>query len=427
MATKKQRLKAQQQATAMQAEASMAQLISGSDAPVAPKTVAASAPGTSSKTVDLPNTQYVDLTEQEAVSLISGKESVTRSSGIAGTEIKITPSGQSQLVYTGSGKPVEPGTPAPLPPTPPAPPPPVEDAILKIAANKLAQYNLTGIADALKRARADYPELEVTDLLFIVENDTKYNQPFRDRFKANAAREAKGLPKMSAADYLEMEQGYQKLFRVYNLPMFSNQSQYDKLIAGDVDIDDATDRVVKAYDRVISDKSTRNAFTKFYGSLTDSDIVSALLDPEQQVPALEKKIVAAEIGGQALRQGLATSLAPIEAQKTAEGKQVSGYSNVQRGSLGAEALAGEGVTESAAASAYQDIAEQLPAAEKLSSLYAGRTEKVGQVELEQAEILRLASARRKQQRIAGMEAATFAGESGVSQTSLGRRGSAGSF
>ena len=182
-----------------------------------------------------------------------------------------------------------------------------------------------------------------------------------------------------------------------------------------------------AYDRVMTDTSTRNAFRQFYGSLTDADIVSALLDPTQQIPALEKKIVAAEIGGQALRQGLGASLGQTEAMMTPEGRQVTGYSNVRRGTIGADVLAGQGITEAAAASGYERIAEQLPTAEKLSAIYGGRAEQVSQRELEQAEILGLESAKRKQRQLAEMEEATFSGQAGTMRTSLGRRGRQGSF
>lgn len=350
----------------------------------APKTTVAQAPGTSPQTVVTPNVRE--------------------------NRIPATPVAATTVVTTATT-------------SEPAP----EDAIFRIAVAKLSQYGLSGIADALRKARNDYPELDVDDLLFLVENDDKYNKPFKDRFKANAARELKGLPKLSAANYLQMEQDYKKLFSTYNLPMFSNQGQFDKLIAGDVDIDDATDRVVKAYDRVLTDTSTRNAFRQFYGTLTDSDIVSALLDPEQQMPALEKKVVAAEIGGQALRQGLATGLKPVEAMVTPEGKQVSGYTNVQRGSLGAEALAGEGVTEATAAAEYERIAGVLPTAEKLSSIYAGRAEQYGQKQAEEEQLLGLASARRKREKLTAIEQATFSGESGTMRTSLGRRGRGGAF
>lgn len=306
--------------------------------------------------------------------------------------------------------------------TPPGGPTPVEPeaAGFAIVRSRLSEYGLEGLESALKKIRNDYPELPSDDIMFLLENDERYNAPFKKRFKANDARAAKGLPRLSAAEYLNMEKGYKKLFTTYNLPMFANQGQYEKMIESDIDIDDATDRVVKAYDRVISDVPTRNAFRQFYGTVTDSDIVSALLDPTQQIPALEKKVMAAEIGGQALRQGLTASLTAGEPVKTA-------YTNVQRGTLGAQELAAQGVTEEQAARDYEIIAEQLPTAEKLSSIYANRAEQVSQRELEQAEILGLESAKRKQRRLAGMERATFGGESGVSQTSLGRRGTAGAF
>ena len=433
MATKKQRERAQRQAERLQAEALAAQLMSGSEAPLTPQTVAAVAPATRSQTVNVPNVLQTEMAskaaETEAARLISGAE---LPSGPAAAEA-ITTGIAKAAEAAGSGTaPVTltPATPAQTPQvqTPPVePPPPAEDAILTIAKQKLAEYGLEGIADSLKRARNEYPELEVNDLIFLVENDDRYNTPYKTRFKANELRFKQGLPRLKASDYLKLEQDYARLFTTYNLPMFRNQQQYDKLIAGDVDIADATDRVVMAYDRVISDNTTRNAFRQFYGSLTDADIASALLDPEQQIPALERKVVAAEIGGQALRQGLGAQLRPVEAMVTDQGQQVSGYSNVQRGSLGAEALAGEGVTEAAAAAGYERVAEQLPTAEKLSSIYGGRAEQVSQRELEQAEILGLESAKRKQRRLAGMEEATFSGEAGTMRTSLGRRGRQGAF
>lgn len=396
------------------------------------RTPVASAPGTSPQTFTAPSqgTAVADPNVNVREGRVEIAEGARKPSGIAGADL-VYRAGVWVLEPMGGGTFTQaPGgglTVAQAQPSKKESEPAPEDAIFRIAVAKLSQYGLSGVADALRKARNDYPELDVDDLLFLVENDDKYNKPFKDRFKANAARELKGLPKLSAAAYLEMEQGYKKLFSTYNLPMFSNQGQFDKLIAGDVDIDDATDRVVKAYDRVLTDTSTRNAFRQFYGTLTDSDIVSALLDPEQQMPALEKKVVAAEIGGQALRQGLATGLKPVEAMVTPEGRQVSGYSNVQRGSLGAQALAGEGVDEAAAAAGYEEIASRLPEAEKLSSIYAKRAEQYGQKEAEQESLLKMASAQRKREKLTAIERATFSGEAGTMRTSLGRRGRGGAF
>jgi hypothetical protein len=406
-----------------------------------PKTVASVAPGTRSQTVNVPKTP----TSTEAT--------VVSRTDRYGRNVQVFATGPNAGTIVGSGgilyePPVEAANvPAPEQPTQRMPkgiagmdivqsetgtysykpkenP---EDAVYKIALQKLSEYNLAGIAESLRRARNQYPEVEISDLLFIVENDERYNQPFKDRFKANELRVKQGLPKLTSSAYLTLERDFARLFTTYNLPMFKNQQQYDKLIAGDVDIADATSRVTMAYDRVLTDTSTRNAFRQFYGSLTDADIVSALLSPEQQIPALERKVIAAEVGGQALRQGLAAGVQSIEAMMTDQGKQVSGYSNVQRGTLGSEALAGEGVDEAAAASGYERIAAQLPEAEKLSAIYGGRAAQVSQKELEQAELLGLESAKRKRAKLVGMEEAQFAGEAGTMRTSLGRRGRSGAF
>ena len=429
MATKKQqRQKAKQQAEVLQAEALAARLMSGSDAPLTPQTVAAVAPATRAQSfTNVPNTvaaqQKALAEEAAAVALISGADVPTGD----GAGQFITTAIEGAGAAAGSGEQPKPGTIVTKKPIPVQEEVDPLDAIYELALKKLEQYNLRGIADSLKRARKAYPELELADLLFLVEEDDRYNAPFKERFKANDLRIKQGLPKLKASEYLKLEQDYARLFTTYNLPAFKNQQQYDKLIAGDVDLADATSRVVMAYDRVISDTTTRNAFRQFYSSITDADIASALLDPEQQIPALERKVVAAEIGGQALRQGLGTSLGEVKTMLDEQGRQVTGYSNVQRGSLGAEALAGEGVTEAAAAAGYERIAEQLPAAEKLSAIYGGRAAQVSQRELEQAEILGLASAKRKQQQLAGMEEATFSGEAGPMRTSLGRRGRQGAF
>lgn len=290
----------------------------------------------------------------------------------------------------------------------------------KIAEKTLEQYGLTGIASALAKVRADFPELGLDDILFMVENDEKYNAPFKARFKANEIRTSKKLAKLSAADYLAMEQGFNKLFTRYNLPILNTQSYYDKLIGNDVDMEDATDRVVRAYDLLLSRPSNRQAFSQFFGALTDSDIVSALLS-EEVLPILEKKITAARIGGAALRQGLSTSLAPVEAEVTPEGRQVTGFTNVRRGTIGADTLAGLDITEEQAQAGYQRIAEYLPEAEKLSAIYGGRAEQYTRQEAEQAEILGLESARRKARKLIQLEEEQFSGGPGTGSTSLKKR------
>ena len=294
------------------------------------------------------------------------------------------------------------------------PPKTTQSAQFAVANKILASYGITGFIEALDKIRADYPDADSETILKLFQYDSKYNEPFLKRFAANKARLAAGLPMVNAADYLGMEQGYKKLFTNYNLTKFANQNMYDTLITNDIDVTEATDRVVLAYDRLLSDKNTLDAFKKFFPSLTNEDIVSAMLNPKEQVPALKRKVVAAEVGGQAAKQALVS----------AYGEQVapagtSGYSNVSRGTIGAEAAVAAGATKESSAAAYQTIATELPLMEKLSSIYAYGLDQYGQMQAEQARIQGLASAANKQRKLIAQEEATWSGQAGTFKGSFG--------
>lgn len=277
------------------------------------------------------------------------------------------------------------------------------DTISKI----LESYGITGLAAELEKIRREYPEANSADLMTLLQFDPRYNAKFNERFAANADRQKAGLKVLSPATYLEMEQGYKKAFAQYNLPTFNNQAYYNKLIAGDVAVTELSDRITMAYDRVLNDTAVSDAFKKFYPSLTTTDIVTGMLDPVNQFPALERKVKAAEVGGAALKQNLAaTELASTEDQSKV------GYSNVTRSTLGADVIAQEGITKAQAQAGYANIAMELPTAEKLSSIYAGQTEQYGRLQAEQAQFQGLASAKRAKQKLTELEIGTFSGSSG---------------
>ena len=283
------------------------------------------------------------------------------------------------------------------------------DTIEKI----LESYRITGLASVLETIRDEYPEASSEDILTLLQFDSRYNAKFNERFAANADRLKAGKPVLSPSEYLKLEQGYMKVFNAYNLPTFNTQSYYDSFIKGDVDIEEVTDRVQLGYDRVLNDKAVQDAFNKFYSALGFSDIVAGMLDTTNQLPALERKVKAAEIGGAALRQGLvASELAATEAQANV------GYTNVSRGTLGADVLGRQGVTKAQAEEGYKKIAQVLPTAEKLSSIYGGTEEQYGRLEAEQEQLQGLASAARKKQRLIELETAQFKKSSGLSKSAL---------
>jgi hypothetical protein len=284
------------------------------------------------------------------------------------------------------------------------------DTIQKI----LESYRITGLASVLETIRDEYPEASSEDILTLLQFDDRYNAKFNERFSANVKRQKAGKSVYSPGEYLAMEEGFQKVFDSYNLPTFKTQSYYDKFIEGDVDVVEVTDRVQLAYDRVLSDDPVNRAFKQFYSSLGFSDIVAGMLDPVNQLPALQQKVKAAEIGGAALRQGLTAS--ELGTRET----------------LGAGILAGQNISKAQAEEGYKYVAGVLPTAEKLSSIYGKTEEKYGRLEAEQEKFQGLASAERKRKRISELELAQFQGSSGVSEAGLStsylRKGSsAGQF
>jgi len=275
--------------------------------------------------------------------------------------------------------------------TPPAPPKPSEKYAGIVAL--LSSYGIDKIADMVDKVLTDYPESDGDEVL----NLLRYDQQ---------------MPMLSEDVYLQQEMGYSKMFKSYGLTNLDNREQYARLIAADVDIPEATTRVSMAYDRVLkADPSTKNAFLRFFPMLSNQDLVAAMLNPEEQLPALERKVQSAEIGGAALRQGLIAELADTTTKSTA-------YSNVQAGTVGAGTLETAGVSAAGAAKSYGTIASELPTMEKLSSVYGSTMEQYGQREAEQAELLGLASAKRKKERLVAREEAQFQGRAGTARGSF---------
>lgn len=306
-------------------------------------------------------------------------------------------------VMTGSG---QPPTPTPTLTTPK----PSEKFAGLVAL--LASYGIDKIADMVDKVLTDYPESDGDEVLNLLRYDQRYNKPYMERFAGNAARLKNKMPLLSEDVYLQQERGYSKMFKAYGLTNLDNTAQYTKLIGADVDVDEATTRVSMATDRVLkAEPSTKNAFLRFFPMLSNQDLVAAMLDPEEQLPALERKVQSAEIGGAALRQGLSAELADTTITSAR-------YSNVQAGTVGAGTLETAGVAPATAFTKYQTIASELPTMEKLSSIYGSTMEQYGQREAEQADLLGLASAKRKKERLIAREEASWQGSAGTARGSF---------
>ena len=265
----------------------------------------------------------------------------------------------------------------------------------------LESYGITGLASVLATIRDEYPEARSDELISLLQFDSRYNAKFNERFAGNVARQKAGLSVLSPGDYLKTEESYKKVLTAYGLTKFNNQTYYDKFITSDIASTELTDRIQLAYDRVMGDEPVLSAFKKFYSSVGLGDIVTAMLDPVNQLPDLERKVKAAEIGGAALRQGF------TNISQTATGMTV-----------GADVLAQQGLTKGQAEAGYKIIAQELPQAEKFSSIYAGQSERYGMLEAEKDTLQGLASEERKKKALIALEAAQFGGDAGTSKASV---------
>ena len=253
----------------------------------------------------------------------------------------------------------------------------------------------------------------VSDLKNLITNDTspgeltlllRQTDAYKKRFAANTERIAKGLTALDEASYLAKEDAYQNIMRNYGLPesywkkdAMGTQEGFTKLLANDVSAVELEDRIATAQNRVLNaNPQVKEALKKFYPDISNSDILAYALDPQKALTDIKRKVTAAEIGGAALGQGLATS------------------------QLAAEGLAGYGVTKQQAEQGYGTIAELLPTAQKLASIYKEEPYTQQQAESEIFNLANSAEAAKKRKKLSQQEQATFGGSSGMSSGALNR-------
>jgi hypothetical protein len=288
------------------------------------------------------------------------------------------------------------------------------NAILEALAASLAALGLEGLGPIMAQIRREYPDISSADALMLLKFDPRYNKPYMTRFAGNKALMDAGFAPLDDREYLANEAAYSKIFTAYGISQFANRAEYARQIGNRVAPEELAEKVSNTYERVVKGAAdTVKAITQLYPELTDKDLLGYALDPTTQLPALKRKIQAAEIGGAALAQSLTTGL-------TAATQTPSGYSNVVRKGLGVEELIAQGVDLQTARRGYQAVAEVLPTAEKLSAIYGGRMDQYGRLQAEQEVFQELASARRARERLTATEIAAFSGEAGVGRGALGR-------
>ena len=227
---------------------------------------------------------------------------------------------------------------------------------------------------------------------------------YKKRFAANASRIAKGLGALSEAEYIGLEDQYQNIMRNYGLPPsyytrgeMGRQEGFEKFLANDVSAVELEDRIATAQKRVINaNPEVSAALRQFYPDVNTSDILAFTLDPEKGLESIKRKVTTAEIGGAAVRSGLTTNVAD------------------------AEYLQRYGVTKETADQGYGTIASGLQRGSQLASIYQQEPYTQAVAETEVFNIPGVQEARKKRQKITGLEKAAFSGQTGVTAGALTR-------
>ena len=259
-----------------------------------------------------------------------------------------------------------------------------QDAIAVLTA-RFAQYGLQSLGERIKALAID-GATEATITLALQESPE-----YAKRFSANATRLKNNIKVLSPSEYLNLEDGYRQIMKAYGLTQFNNDEYVSQFIANDVSATELNTRVSTAVQRIQNADPSITKTLRDYYNIQDLDLVAYILDPAKNIDKIQKQVSAAEIGSAARSQGL------------------------QLAESAASGLVAQGVTQKEAQLGYSNIAEILPTAEKLGSIYG---DSYGQTDAEKEVFGQLASAKRKRQDLTALEKAQFDASFGMSRTSL---------
>lgn len=271
-----------------------------------------------------------------------------------------------------------------------------------LLADTFKQYGLESLADTIKGYMTSNVGPEEAKVLL------KQTEAYKTRFAGNIARVAAGKNAVDEATYLDLEDKYAQVLKAYGQEKLGSRTEYASLISNDISTIELGDRLKLAVDRVQkADPGIKAQLKAFYPGITDADLVTYFLKPDQALPDLERKVQASEIGAAAAAQGF---------DKGTAAEQIAGYKTK------AEALAAYGVTRDQAITGYGNIAKVLPESEKLSKIYGEAKIDYTQATGEEEFLKDSVAASRKRKQLAELESAKFSGSSGMSTqyTSLGK-------
>lgn len=231
------------------------------------------------------------------------------------------------------------------------------------------------------------------DTISVLLSDTS---EYKQRFLGNEARKKAGLPVLSPAEYLATENAYRQIMDSAGLPkgFYDKPSDFAGFIGKDVSPTEIKGRVDLAVQATtLADDNVKTALKQM--GIAEGDMVAYWLDKDKALPVLTRAAATAQIGAQALSQGLGFDV---------------GYS---------QTLAQRGITAEQASQGYSSIAAELENLSTLGSIYGQRwNQRMSEAATFEGE----AGAINARRRLASQERGQFGGAAGAARGGLAQRG-----
>jgi hypothetical protein len=238
------------------------------------------------------------------------------------------------------------------PPAPPAPDPEAAKRAARASARPMAEI----LTDYLK----PYFSQEDLDVLLgvaidkivefgqdlapaMVPIELKKTTQYKTRFAANAKRIEKGLPELSPAEYVSLEQTYRDLFKAYGMPDWSydETNDFEKILENNIQPAEMNRRIVQGFNAVkTAPPEVIKQFKDLY-DIDESNLAAYFLDPTRGAEKLVRQAEAAQVAGIAKQAGGITL----------------GATAAEAASF-AERIAAEGIAPSDLQAGFARIAEQ---------------------------------------------------------------------
>ncbi|AUG87340.1 hypothetical protein SEA_OLICIOUS_13 [Streptomyces phage Olicious] len=233
------------------------------------------------------------------------------------------------------------------------------------------------------------------DTISILLQDTP---EYKKRFAANEARTKLGMPVLSPAEYISIENSYRQIMRQSGLPegFYDSTDDFTNWISGDMSPTELQSRVDLATQATALANPAYKAALKQMG-LSDGELTAYFLDQKKALPYLQKSAATAAIGAEALQRGL-------------------GFDQQY-----AEELATAGISRDQASQGYAKIADEFSDLGTLGQVYGGGWT---QRQAEEDVFVGGTGASQQRERLINRERGSFSGTTGGARGGLAQRGGA---